>query len=47
MWPIHRICLGKTQVSGVAIGCYFHSTAEEDVGAILAGYVSQSPEAPP
>lgn len=47
MWPIHRICLGKTQVSDVAISHYFHSAAEEDVGAIIAGYVNQSPEAPP
>lgn len=36
MWPIHCICLGKTQVSDVATGCYFHGTAEEDVGATLA-----------
>lgn len=47
MWPIHHICLGKTQVSDVAIGCYFHSMAEEDVSAVLAGCVNQSPEAPP
>lgn len=47
MWPIHCICLGKTQVSDVALGCYFHSAAEEDVGAILAIYVNRSPEAHP
>lgn len=47
MWPIHCICLGKTQVSGVAIGCWFHSAAEGGVGAILAGNVNLSPEAPP
>lgn len=47
MWPVHLIRLGKTQVSVVAIGCYFHSAAEEAVGAIVAAYVNQSPEAPP
>lgn len=36
MWPIHCICLGKTEVSDVAVGCYFHSAAEERVGAVLA-----------
>lgn len=36
MWPIHGVCLGKTQVSDVAVGCCFHSAAEVRVGAILA-----------